>query len=39
MFLDLLTFQYSVLDNFWSILILIFFWGGRPPKGPPEKNT
>ena len=26
--LNLKTFQISVLDNFWSILILIFFGGG-----------
>ena len=29
MFLDFMTFQISVLFNFWSILILIF-WGGAP---------
>ena len=31
MFLNFMTFQFSVLDNFWSILILIFL-GGNPKK-------
>ena len=28
MFLNFMTFHFSVLDNFWLILILIF-WGGK----------
>ena len=40
MLLNFKTFQFSVLNNFWSILILIlFFLGGGEcyPKSPPKK--
>ena len=36
MYLNFMTFQISVLDNFYSILIQIFF-GGWPPKSPRKK--
>ena len=35
MFLNFMTIQISVLDNFWSILTLIFLGGA--PLEPPEK--
>ena len=35
MFLNLMTIQISVLENFWSILILIF---GGAPLGAPRKK-
>ena len=36
MFLNFMTIQISVLDNFWSILISIFF-GGTPLRTPWKK--
>ena len=35
MFLDFMTIQISVLDKFWSILILIFF-GGATQRAPQK---
>ena len=37
MFLNFMIIQISVLDSFWSILILVSFWLGGLPKSPPKK--
>ena len=37
MFFNFMTFQFSFLDNFWLISILIFFWEGDPLRAPRKK--